>query len=115
GERGFVGYGAFFLLLLGPVASASRNLVRSRDRRLLTLGSGLALIVALAGADLLPNGLFMNLPFLYSGALLGVSQQAVRQRAPRRARRRGSRPGPDQAPRRAPPVAPKTPGASTRA
>lgn len=117
GERGLLGYGGFFLLLLGPVVSASRNLHRSRDRRLVTLGSGLAVIVALTGIDLLPNGLFMNLPFLYSGALLGVSQEAARRRGPPRANSttERSRPDPDQRRGLAGPLAPKTPAASPRA
>jgi O-antigen ligase len=73
GTFGFLGFLAKYLLLLLPIFVTSRQiryLPRLSDRRLL---SALALMVGFSAFDLLPNGNFNYLPFVFSGALVGCS------------------------------------------
>ncbi len=71
-SRGFVGWAGLFLLLLWPVfrtPSSLHRIDRKADRILL---ANLSLIVAIYSVDLLPNGLFTNLPVFLAGALSGL-------------------------------------------
>lgn len=81
GNRGLTGFFPAFLLLLYPVFYTQRrlHLIRSKKERILL--AGLAVIVTLYVIDLIPNGLFSNLPFFLSGALYGL---ATRMRGARR-------------------------------
>lgn len=72
--RGVVGMVAGFALLLLPVLAAARAMKQVEDARSRALLAGLAMIVATYGFDLLPNGLFTNIPYFYAGALLRVSR-----------------------------------------
>jgi hypothetical protein len=74
GSRGLAGFLAIFGLLLIPIFVAARRMgriPRKRDRLML---SGLALIVALSGVDLLPNGMFTNFVVFASGCLAGTAK-----------------------------------------
>ena len=68
GARGVVGFVAIFGLLLIPVFIAHRKLGRIPRRRERLLIAGLSLIIVVYAVDLLPNGLFTNLPFFLAGA-----------------------------------------------
>lgn len=83
GERGIVGYVGMFGLLLWPVVMAYRARKRIVDPEMRRLVAALALIVAINAVDLLPNGLFSYLPYLYSGVLAGVLPVAARAGARR--------------------------------
>lgn len=72
GQRGVVGFVGMFGLLLWPVVQAYRARKRIADEGDRILVAALALIVAINAVDLLPNGLFSYLPYLYSGVLAGV-------------------------------------------
>lgn len=77
---GSLGYIARFGLLLLPIFMAHRALdkVAPRDRPLL---AGAALMAAVYVIDLLPNGMFNELPMFFSGSLAGLAQGMVRERA----------------------------------
>jgi hypothetical protein len=69
GVSGFFGFFSKFGLLVIPVFLAAvrlRKVPRDPDSELI---AGLALMVAIAAADLLPNGMFSNYPFFLAGAL----------------------------------------------
>ena len=74
GMVGRVGFLGKYLLLLLPIFLSARRLKHVRriaDRRLL---SALALIVGFSVFDLLPNGNFNYLVFVFSGVLLGCTE-----------------------------------------
>ena len=73
GYEGVVGLSFQLALLLIPVflAMARVNRVDRADQPLL---ASAALICALYSLDLLPNGMFNDLPMFFSGALTGLSQ-----------------------------------------
>ncbi len=73
GRRGLAGFVPTFLLLLYPVFVARKALPRLRDPKDRALLAGLSLITAVYVLDLVPNGLFSNVPFFLSGALWGLS------------------------------------------
>lgn len=78
GSRGIFGYVGSFGLLLLPVLVGWRRIGKVTDvddRRIL---DGLCLLVAANAVDLLPNGLFNNLPFFYAGALAGLASGIAR-------------------------------------
>ncbi|HEU4430011.1 MAG TPA: hypothetical protein VFT98_14710 [Myxococcota bacterium] len=79
--RGVFAWLAFFSLAILPVALAARRLRRisSEHGRLLLLG--LAAISVTYTLDLLPNGLFSNLPLFLSGALV-ASSRALAEETP---------------------------------
>jgi len=81
GNWGLVGFLAKYLLLLLPIFVAARRiryLRRLSDRRFL---SALALIIGFSAFDMLPNGNYHYLPFVFSGALFGCSTGMLRHAA----------------------------------
>ena len=81
GQYGRVGFFGKYLLLLLPIFLSLRQLKyvrRKSDRRLL---AALALIIAFSVFDLLPNGNFNYLVFVFSGVLMGCSTGIVRHEA----------------------------------
>lgn len=77
GASGFVGFFAWFGLLVGPIFLAGRRL-RRIDRSEQWLIASVSLILAVTALDLLPNSLFSNYPFFLSGALLAISRALSR-------------------------------------
>jgi hypothetical protein len=78
GDFGRVGFLGKYLLLLLPIFLAGRQLRRMRretDRRLL---AALALILGFSVFDLLPNGNYNYLVFVFSGALMGCTTGILR-------------------------------------
>ena len=73
-SRGVIVLFLSFIILLYPVLVASRSLRAVPDKKDQLLLATLALMVALHSVDLLPNGLFTNIPFFYAGGLLQVSR-----------------------------------------
>ena len=91
GDWGRVGFFGKYLLLLLPLFLSARQLKRIRsepDRRLL---AGLGLIVGFSAFDLLPNGNFNYLIFVFSGSLMSCSAGIMRDQARRRGARRQAR------------------------
>ena len=86
GMRGIFGYVGSFGLLLFPVLMARRRTTKIHDPTDRRIMGGLALLVAANAVDLLPNGLFNNLPFLYAGALAGLVSGSKRSDNTRNAR-----------------------------
>ena len=82
GQRGLGGFIPAFALLLTPVMVARRRFRRVRSGRDRAMLAGLALIVAVYSVDLLPNGLFSNIPYFLAGALWSLSRTLSR-RGPR--------------------------------
>ena len=85
GRFGRVGFLGKYLLLLLPIflsASRLKYVRRMSDRRLL---SALALIIAFSMSDLLPNGNFNYLVFVFSGVLMGCSEGILRDQERRAA------------------------------
>jgi hypothetical protein len=72
GCRGAVGFGGLYLMLTWPILATCRVGRRIRDLRVRHLAGIAALIAALNAVELLPNGLFTFLPYVYSGVLAGV-------------------------------------------
>lgn len=72
GAEGVIGFLATFGMLLGPVFAARRTLPFVSAPRDRVLFSALALVVAIDGVDLLPNGLYSHLPIFLAGALAGL-------------------------------------------
>ncbi|MFO0722603.1 MAG: hypothetical protein U1E65_02390 [Myxococcota bacterium] len=70
--RGVWGLGFTFLVLLVPLMSAARNLRKIKDKKDQLLVAVLGVSVAFLVIDLLPNGLFNNLPYFLTGALWGL-------------------------------------------
>ncbi len=73
GCRGLVGFLALYGMLVLPILLASRRMLRIRQGEDRVLLAGLALISALFTVDLLPNGLFNDLPFFFAGAVAGLA------------------------------------------
>lgn len=83
GDWGRVGFLGKYLLLLLPVFMSARRLKwvrRKSDRRLL---AALGLIIGFSVFDLLPNGNFNYLVFVFSGALMSCAAGTVREGAQR--------------------------------
>ncbi len=74
GTRGIVGLFCMFGLLLFPVFAARRSLRRIAHPKSRMLLNAVALMVLIYVLDLLPNGMYTNLPFFFSGALLGLAR-----------------------------------------
>ena len=83
GGRGIIGFIGTFGLLLFPIILARRRMrkIPAREDRLII--DALCLICALNAVDLLPNGLFNKLPFLWVGALCGLSAGLSKSYPPR--------------------------------
>ena len=91
GDYGRVGFFGKYLLLLLPLFMSARQLRRVRkksDRRLL---AALGLIIGFSAFDLLPNGNFNYLIFVFSGAIMGCSAGILRDQARRRGAQRQAR------------------------
>jgi hypothetical protein len=69
GIAGVVGFFVAFGSLLGPVALARRRLVDHGSPSQKTLLAGLAMIVVISAADMIPNGFASVLPFFLAGVL----------------------------------------------
>jgi hypothetical protein len=104
GYRGVGGWACFLGLLLLPVFHAWRAAPRVRDQGDRVLLAGLSVIVATYAFDLLPNGLFANLPMLFAGSLHGLSGSLPFASRRSAAREPGARPAapapPEPLPRR---------------
>lgn len=74
GEAGVLGFVVMFSLLLWPVWMASKTFKRGIHPEAETILAGLALVVAFATVDLVPNGLFNNLLLFLVGALTGFCE-----------------------------------------
>jgi hypothetical protein len=70
GSNGIVGLELHFVLLFLPVLAWWRRPLGGRPEDVMT-GCTLALAIAMRGVDLLPNGLWNNLPLFLAGALYG--------------------------------------------
>jgi hypothetical protein len=100
GDWGRVGFFGKYLLLLIPLFIAARQLKwvrRESDRRLL---AALGLIIGFSAFDLLPNGNFNYLIFVFSGAIMSCSSGILREQARFRRRERQAelQPPPSHAP-----------------
>jgi len=74
GAAGIVGFIGVFGLLISPVFFAGRvtaKMANRSDRRVI---DALSLLAALNAVDLLPNGMFTQMPYFFAGALTGVCQ-----------------------------------------
>lgn len=71
-NRGIWGLTFSFAMLLWPLILAARKMRKIRDKKDQLLVGTLAVSVAFLVIDLLPNGLFNNLPFFLSGAVYGL-------------------------------------------
>ncbi len=80
GCRGAVGFGGLYLLLTWPILQTCRVGRRLKDMRVRQVVGVAALVASLNALELLPNGLFTFLPYVYSGVLAGI-QPALRQLA----------------------------------
>lgn len=72
GERGLVGFAGVFGLLVGPLLLAYRRLARITDPDRRKVIATMATIVAVTALDLIPNGLFTFVPFVFAGVLAGT-------------------------------------------
>jgi hypothetical protein len=91
GDYGRVGFLGKYLLLLLPLFVSARQVSRVRrdsDRRLL---AALGLIIGFSVFDLLPNGNFNYLIFIFSGAIMGCSAGILRDQARHQRVRRQAR------------------------
>ena len=80
GMRGVIGFIGSFGMLLAPILVVRRRIRKVRlpaDRRIL---DALALLVALNAVDLLPNGMFTQLPLFIAGAATGLATGMARRR-----------------------------------
>jgi hypothetical protein len=80
-----VGFAATFGMLLFPVFLARRRTRHIPDRNDRMLVAGVSLIIGIIAIDLIPNGLWDGYPYLFAGALMGVSRNLASTE-----RRRGS-------------------------
>jgi hypothetical protein len=99
GDWGRVGFFGKYLLLLMPLFIVVRQLKwirRESDRRLL---AALGLTIGFSAFDLLPNGNFNHLIFVFSGAIMSCSAGILRQQARSRMREKQAtlQPAPSQA------------------
>jgi len=74
GLLGMVGFAATFGMLLFPVFLARRRTRHIPDRNDRMLVAGVSLIIGIIAIDLIPNGLWDGYPYLFAGALMGVSR-----------------------------------------
>ncbi len=81
GSRGLVGLTFMFALLLVPIFWAGRILKQVPDDTQRLLLSGLALVVLSYAFDLLPNGLYNQLPLFVAGGLARLCRELPREAA----------------------------------
>lgn len=72
GERGLVGFFGLFGPLVAPVLLALRRMPRIVDPERRRVIATLVFIVAVNALDLIPNGLFTFIPFVFAGVLAGT-------------------------------------------
>jgi hypothetical protein len=82
GSLGYLGFIVPFGLVLWPIVSLRKKLRKFPDKKDQRIVTGLALMVAVLGVDMLPNGLFPNLPFFLAGALHGTALIASKRAKP---------------------------------
>ena len=75
--RGMVGYVTFFLMFIGPVWIARRNIDKIRDPGSRVLVCALALIVCVTAFDLLINATLFPFLTLLAGALVGLTRGII--------------------------------------
>jgi hypothetical protein len=80
GAYGIVGFSARFALLLLPIIMALRQVGRMNPERQVIL-AGIALMATIYTVDLLPNGLFNELPLFLSGVVAGLAQGMPQEEA----------------------------------
>lgn len=78
GSFGVVGLAALLTILTGPIFIALRRVRSIADPAAALQVGALAMAVAVYTFDLLPNGMFTNIPFFFAGALLGACQALPR-------------------------------------
>lgn len=86
GATGLVGFAASFAVLVVPLLRYARR-CPALERTQQVLGSGLAVMLGIFTADLLPNSMSDLLPVVYAGALFSLSSaqpRVVGRPAPRR-------------------------------
>jgi hypothetical protein len=88
GSRGVVGFIGCYGLLLTPIFMAARSFGRIRRAGDQWVIATMMLIAALFAVDLLPNGQYSYYPYLFSGALAGLSNGILRAQSVRLARAR---------------------------
>ena len=81
GTRGAVGFLGLYLMLSLPIVNAWRSIKKVPDPRVRILVGTLAMIAALNAVELLPNGLFNFLPYVYAGVLAGIQPGLASLRA----------------------------------
>jgi hypothetical protein len=111
GSRGVVGFIGCYGLLLMPIFMAARSFGRIKRAGDQWVIATMMIIAALFAVDLLPNGQYSYLPYLFSGALAGLSSGVLRAQAVRVARARMVRKQRASAALPAPPSAPTAVGA----
>lgn len=77
GFRGTVGFIGSFGMLLWPIVASYRRRRRYADPQAAGVGDTMALLVAINAIDMLPNGLFTVLPYVFAGALAGFTEGTV--------------------------------------
>jgi hypothetical protein len=82
GKRGVLGLAANLALLTLPIFIMAHRMRRVSGRKERVLVATLALVLAVYVLDLLPNGLFTNLPFLLSGSLFALCRSLTRRAEP---------------------------------
>jgi hypothetical protein len=94
GDRGVIGFFVRFFPLLLPVWFVWRRRKEIDDPADRAILSTLSLVVAISLLDQLPNGPFNSLPYLFAGALLGVTRGVIATRSVKPRKRPAPRPEP---------------------
>jgi len=78
GTRGIMGFACVFGLLLFPIFNAYRRLSRIPNRRDQALIAAVSLMIIMYAVDMIPNGLWLFLPFYLAGALEGITRSLAK-------------------------------------